>query len=118
LEGSVIRAEKDEAAYPRADLSYVVSAAEAILPYLKPGNLVVLESTSPPRTTVDLVAPILERSGLRAGADFHLAYTPERVLPGQILRELIENARVIGGVDRASAEAGRTCMPLRVVRSS
>jgi UDP-N-acetyl-D-mannosaminuronic acid dehydrogenase len=44
---------------------------------------------------------------LRAGADFHLAYSPERVLPGQILRELIENARVIGGIDRASAEAGR-----------
>lgn len=91
----------------KADMSFVVSAAEAILPLLRPGNLVVLESTSPPRTTIDLVAPILERSGLKAGADFYLAYTPERVLPGQILRELIENARVIGGIDRASAEAGR-----------
>jgi len=91
----------------KADMSYVVSAAESILPVLQPGNLVVLESTSPPRTTVDLVAPILERSGLLAGRDFHLTYTPERVLPGQILRELIENARVIGGIDRASAEAGR-----------
>ena len=90
-----------------ADLSCVVSAAEAIVPYLRAGNLVMLESTSPPRTTVDIVAPILERSGLRAGLDFHLAYTPERVLPGQILRELIENARVIGGIDQASAEAGR-----------
>jgi UDP-N-acetyl-D-mannosaminuronic acid dehydrogenase len=90
-----------------ADLSYVVSAAESIVPHLRRGNLVVLESTSPPRTTVDVVAPILECSGLRAGPDFHLAYSPERVLPGQILRELIENARVIGGVDRASAEAGR-----------
>jgi UDP-N-acetyl-D-mannosaminuronic acid dehydrogenase len=56
---------------------------------------------------VDLVRPILERSGLKAGADFSLVYSPERVLPGQILRELIENARVIGGIDRASAEAGR-----------
>ena len=83
------------------------SAAKSIVPHLRPGNLVVLESTSPPRTTIDLVAPILERSGLKAGADFHLAYSPERVLPGQILRELIENARVIGGIDRASAEAGR-----------
>lgn len=90
-----------------ADLSYVVSAAEAILPCLLPGNLVVLESTSPPRTTQDIVAPILERSGLKAGTDFHLVYSPERVLPGQILRELIENARVIGGVDPASSEAGR-----------
>jgi UDP-N-acetyl-D-mannosaminuronic acid dehydrogenase len=77
------------------------------VPHLKPGDLVVLESTSPPRTTVDLVAPILERSGLRAGVDFHLAYSPERVLPGQILRELIENARVVGGVDSISAQAAR-----------
>ncbi|MDO8944084.1 MAG: nucleotide sugar dehydrogenase, partial [Desulfobacterales bacterium] len=91
----------------RADMRFVTAATEAILPCLKPGNLVVLESTSPPRTTVDRVRPILERSGLKAGIDFHLAYSPERVLPGQILRELIENARVIGGIDRASAEAGR-----------
>ncbi len=91
----------------RADLSYVISATESIVPHLQPGNLVILESTSPPRTTLDVVAPILERSGLKAGQDFHLAYSPERVLPGQILRELIENARVIGGVDQASAEAGR-----------
>jgi UDP-N-acetyl-D-mannosaminuronic acid dehydrogenase len=90
-----------------ADLSYVRSAAESILPVLRRGNLVVLESTSPPRTTCDIVRPILERSGLRAGKDFLLAYSPERVLPGQIIRELTENARVIGGIDRASAEAGR-----------
>ena len=91
----------------RADLDFVKSATESIVPVLARGNLVVLESTSPPRTTLDIVAPILEKSGLKAGTDFHLAYSPERVLPGQILRELIENARVIGGVDRASAEAGR-----------
>ncbi len=92
---------------PAADLSYVIAAAEAIVPCLRRGNLVVLESTSPPRTTEDVVAPILERSGLKAGVDFHLAYSPERVLPGQILRELIENARVVGGVDLASARAAR-----------
>ncbi len=91
----------------RADMRAVQAAAESIVPVLRPGNLVVLESTSPPCTTVDRVRPILERSGLRAGPDFHLAYVPERVLPGQILRELIDNARVIGGIDRASAEAGR-----------
>jgi len=90
-----------------ADLSFVKSAAESIQPVLERGNLVVLESTSPPRTTRDIVAPILEHSGLKAGTDFLLAYSPERVLPGQIIRELTENARVIGGVDRASAEAGR-----------
>jgi UDP-N-acetyl-D-mannosaminuronic acid dehydrogenase len=91
----------------KADLSFVESAAQSILPHLQKGNLVVLESTSPPRTTVDLVAPILERGGLKAGKDFLLAYSPERVLPGQILRELIENTRVIGGVNNASADAGR-----------
>jgi UDP-N-acetyl-D-mannosaminuronic acid dehydrogenase len=89
----------------RADMRAVTAAAQAIVPVLKRGDLVVLESTSPPRTTVDLVAPILESSGLKAGLDFHLAYSPERVLPGQILREMIENARVVGGVDRASAQA-------------
>jgi UDP-N-acetyl-D-mannosaminuronic acid dehydrogenase len=91
----------------RADLRAVTSATEAIVPYLRKGNLVLLESTSPPRTTVDLLQPILEKSGLRAGEDFFLAYSPERVLPGQILRELIENARVVGGVNPASAEAAR-----------
>ncbi len=91
----------------RADLRAVQSAAEQIASCLQPGNLVVLESTSPPLTTVNVVAPILERSGLRTGIDFRLAYSPERVLPGQILRELIENARVIGGVDLASTQAGR-----------
>ena len=90
-----------------ADMSYVTAASESIIPHLRHGNLVILESTSPPRTTVDLVAPILERSGLKPGQDFHLAYSPERVLPGQILRELIENARVIGGVNNNSAEVGR-----------
>ncbi len=91
----------------KADMRAVVSAAEMIVPHLRRGSLVVLESTSPPRTTTGLVCPILERSGLKAGEDFHLAYSPERVLPGQILRELIENARIIGGIDRASSEAGR-----------
>ena len=92
--------------YKLADMRAVTSAAEAILPFLRQGNLVVLESTSPPRTTLELVAPILARSGLQAGRDFHLVYSPERVLPGKILRELIENARVIGGVTPESAQAG------------
>ena len=93
--------------YKLADMRAVTSAAEAIVPVLRKGNLVVLESTSPPRTTIDLLIPILEKSGLKAGSDFHLAYSPERVLPGQILRELVENARVIGGVTPESAAAGR-----------
>lgn len=91
----------------KADLSYVYAAAESIVPVLRKGNLVVLESTSPPLTTQKQVLPILEKSGLKVGVDFLLAYSPERVLPGQILKELIQNARVIGGIDQASAEAGR-----------
>jgi len=91
----------------KADLSYVRSAAESVVPVLRKGNLVVLESTSPPLTTRDVVQPILEKSGLKAGEDFKLVYSPERVLPGQILKELVENARVIGGIDNASALAGR-----------
>jgi len=99
--------EYDGKKYKLADMRAVISATEAILPCLRKGNLVVLESTSPPRTTIDLVKPILERSGLKAGLDFYLCYSPERVLPGQILRELIENARVVGGVTPESARAGR-----------
>ncbi len=91
----------------KADMRAVISAAEAIVPHLRRGNLVILESTSPPLTTAGLVQPILERFGLRAGADFYLAYSPERVLPGKILHELVYNARVIGGIDAASAQAGR-----------
>jgi UDP-N-acetyl-D-mannosaminuronic acid dehydrogenase len=92
--------------YKKADMRAVTSAAQAIVPHLRPGNLVVLESTSPPRTTVDVLVPILEQSGLTAGVDFFLVYSPERVLPGQILRELVENARVIGGLTPESARAG------------
>jgi UDP-N-acetyl-D-mannosaminuronic acid dehydrogenase len=91
----------------RADMRAVISAAESIVPHLRKGNLVVLESTSPPRTTIDLIIPILEKSGLKAGKGFLAAYSPERVLPGQILKELIENNRVIGGIDDASSQAGR-----------
>jgi UDP-N-acetyl-D-mannosaminuronic acid dehydrogenase len=90
----------------KADMRAVTSATEAILPHLRKGNLVVLESTSPPHTTINLVAPILERSGLKAGVDFHVVYSPERVLPGQILHELVHNDRVIGGITPASAQEG------------
>ncbi len=91
----------------KADLSFVRSAAECIVPVLRRGNLVVLESTSPPLTTQQVVRPILEQSGLKAGEDFLLVYSPERVLPGQIMKEMVENARVIGGINKASAQAGK-----------
>lgn len=98
---------EDAIQYKKADMSYVISAAKAIKPYLKTGNTVILESTSPPRTTVDLVQPILEESGLKGGEDFYLAYSPERVLPGKILLELVNNARVIGGINQISGEKGQ-----------
>jgi len=87
------------------DLTFVEQGAISAGQVLEPGNLVILESTSPPRTTEDIVRPILEReSGLTAGKDFSLAYCPERVLPGSILTELVRNDRIIGGIDGASAQ--------------
>lgn len=91
----------------KADLSYVEAAARSIVPYLRPGCQVILESTSPPRTTVDVVLPILAESGLAIGTELFVSHSPERVLPGKILNELIQNSRVVGGVNRASAERAR-----------
>ena len=90
-----------------ADLSYVISAGRSIAKVLKPGDLVILESTVPPRCTLDVFLPVLEESGLKAGEDFYLAHCPERVLPGQIIYELKHNSRVIGGVDLESAKRSK-----------
>ncbi|MSQ13514.1 MAG: nucleotide sugar dehydrogenase [Dehalococcoidia bacterium] len=87
------------------DHGAVAAAARAIMPHLRAGNLVVLESTVGPRTTAGLVAPILQGSGLRAGEDFLLTYCPERVLPGNALAEMAANDRVVGGLTPSSAEA-------------
>ncbi len=81
-----------------ADLTFVRDAARSIAPLLRRGNLVVLESTVPPGTTRDVLAPILAESGLRPGVDFHVAHCPERVLPGRILVELEQNDRLAGGL--------------------
>src|SRR5207253_2950533 len=88
----------------RADLSFVERAARDIAPLLRRGNLVVLESTVPPGTTRDVLAPILGESGLRPGRDLHVAHCPERVLPGRILVELEQNDRLAGGLTPACAE--------------
>ena len=88
----------------RADLSYVENAARSIVPHLQRGNLVVLESTVPPGTTDGLLTATLKESGLRPGDDFYVAHCPERILPGSILTELVKNDRVVGGIDRQSAE--------------
>lgn len=86
------------------DMRAVESAAEAIAPHLKKGDLVILESTSPVGTTEDRVARILAESGLEIGQDVFVAYCPERVLPGRILTELVENDRVVGGVNQRSTD--------------
>lgn len=90
-----------------ADMQFVIGAAESLAPHLHRGNLIILESTSPPGTCIGLLKPILERSGLKVGEDLYLAHCPERVLPGKILKELIENDRIIGGYDVLSAEHAR-----------
>lgn len=87
-----------------ADLSYVRQATETISPFLKPGNLVILESTSPPGTTEMIAGIIQEKAGLSTD-DVFFAHAPERVLPGYILREVVENDRIIGGINDASTQA-------------
>lgn len=91
----------------KADMSYVTEVAAKIVPCLAPDSLVILESTLPPGTCRRLLVPILETSGLEVGKDLYLAHCPERVLPGKILKELIENDRVIGGYDAVSAQRAR-----------
>jgi UDP-N-acetyl-D-mannosaminuronic acid dehydrogenase len=86
-----------------ADMSYVESAMKMILPYLKKGNLVILESTSPVGTCENLLKPIIENAGFIVGEDIYLAHCPERVLPGKILKESISNARIIGGINEKSS---------------
>ncbi|MDD4495192.1 MAG: nucleotide sugar dehydrogenase [Eubacteriales bacterium] len=88
-----------------ADLKAVISAAKSITPLLKKGDIVVLESTCPPGTVTDVLVPILSKSGLDIYKDVYVAHCPERVLPGKILNELVENNKIIGGLTEESCEA-------------
>jgi len=90
---------------PKPNIDYVLSAARAIASVLRPGNLVLLESTSPVGTTEQVALVIRQLSGLNTD-QLDIAYCPERVLPGRILQELVSNDRVIGGLTPAAAEAG------------
>ncbi len=88
------------------DLSIVLSATREIAKRLRPGQLVVLESTTYPGTTRDDIKPLLEAgSGLKAGEDFHLAFSPERVDPGRLDYTTKNVPKVVGGVNEASTEA-------------
>ncbi|RKX37414.1 MAG: UDP-N-acetyl-D-mannosamine dehydrogenase [Verrucomicrobia bacterium] len=86
---------KDSGDTPRPNIDYVLAATEAIVPFVKEGNIVILESTSPVGTT-DEIARVLREGGIDTD-HVHVAHCPERVLPGHIMRELIENDRVVGG---------------------
>jgi len=86
------------------DMSYIVSAVEQIATHLHPGMLVILESTTYPGTTEELVQPMLEASGLKAGVDFFLAFSPERVDPGNPTFNTRNVPKVVGGVGPASTE--------------
>ncbi|MCZ2207574.1 UDP-N-acetyl-D-mannosamine dehydrogenase [Cylindrospermopsis raciborskii] len=89
---------------PQPNIDHVIAATQSIAPLLQPGNLVILESTSPVGTT-DQVGQILKAAG--APDDVHLAYCPERVLPGHILKELIHNDRVVGGLTPQATAIGK-----------
>jgi UDP-N-acetyl-D-glucosamine dehydrogenase len=87
------------------DLSYIESAATVLAGYLRPGATVILESTTYPGTTEELVAPLLEEgSGLVAGTDFHLGYSPERIDPGNPQWKLANTPKVVSGIDEASLQ--------------
>jgi len=90
------------------DLSYIQAAARSLAGLVQPGATVVLESTTYPGTTEELVGPILEQgSGLTAGADFHLGYSPERIDPGNRTHTLVTTPKVVSGIDAASLAAVR-----------
>ncbi|MGE7605405.1 nucleotide sugar dehydrogenase [Peribacillus frigoritolerans] len=92
--------------YKSCDLSYVLSAVKNVIPYLEKGNVLIVESTIAPRSMDDEVKPLVEQSGFKVGEDIYLVHCPERVLPGQILHELIHNNRIVGGITPNCTEAG------------
>ncbi|HEX6557859.1 MAG TPA: nucleotide sugar dehydrogenase, partial [Longimicrobiales bacterium] len=88
------------------DVSYVVAATEAIAATLRPGQLIILESTTYPGTTRELMLPMLESDGLRVGEDFFLCFSPERVDPGNEVWQVPNTPKVLGGITPACLEVG------------
>ena len=88
------------------DVSYVIAASEAVAAALRPGQLIVLESTTYPGTTREVMQPTLERTGLVVGEDFHLCFSPERVDPGNVTWTTKNTPKVIGGLTPACSDAG------------
>ena len=86
------------------DLSYVTSSAQTLASVLRPGQVVVLESTTYPGTTRELLLPLLEESGLSAGSDFHLAFSPERIDPGRSDHTVRNTPKIVGGLTEDCTE--------------
>lgn len=93
----------DGGAIPQPNIDYVLAATRSIAQFLKSGDLVILESTSPVGTTQEMQI-VLREAGVNV-EDIHMAYCPERVLPGRIMTELVENGRVVGGLTPAATKA-------------
>jgi len=105
------------------DLTAVKQAAEGIAPRLRRGQMIVLQSTTYPGTTEEVVLPILEKSGLEAGVDFDLAFSPERIDPGNQQFNAINTPKVVGGVNdrgtqRAATLLKRIGAPVEIVSST
>lgn len=92
--------------YPTPNINYVLDAVESIIPFLKRDNLIILESTSPVGTTDEIATKIFKKTQIKKN-QLKIAYCPERVLPGNILNEIKENDRVIGGINTKSAIAAK-----------
>ena len=91
-------------AHQQPDISYVESSARSIAEYLHKGMMVVLESTTYPGTTEELIKPILESSGLKCGEDFYLGFSPERVDPGNLIYKTKNTPKVVGGLGQDASE--------------
>ncbi|MFX3675269.1 MAG: nucleotide sugar dehydrogenase [Paenisporosarcina sp.] len=87
-----------------ANLEYVRVATASTVPYLEKGNLVILESTVPPRTVEDVMMPELIKANLEIGTELLVSHSPERVIPGKVFTELVSNDRIIGGINEESAK--------------
>ncbi|HOP95633.1 MAG TPA: nucleotide sugar dehydrogenase [Dictyoglomaceae bacterium] len=89
------------------DISYIINVTTEIAKYLKKGQLIILESTTYPKTTEEVVLPILEKSGLKGGEDFYLAFSPERVDPGNKKFTTRDIPKVVGGINKESTEKAK-----------
>src|SRR5574344_1845715 len=90
--------------HQQPDISYVKSSTESIAKYIHPNMMVVLESTTYPGTTEELLKPILEQSGLKCGKDFYLGFSPERVDPGNLIYKTKNTPKVVGAIGEDAAE--------------